>query len=153
MSLKKEVKLEEELSIDQKMITNLLFTGNWINEKSTDFFKKYDLSIQQYNVLVILKEKDNEPANLGEIQERMTSPMSNTTRLIDKLQNKELLTKVRCEENRRKVEIRISKNGTLLLEKINKEISSHGGSGVIGNLTGNEANLLNDLLKKLRNKN
>ena len=108
MSIGQEIKSSVELSLNQKIVINLLKTGSWINECSGDYFKQYDLSMQQYNVLRILRGKKGESANLSYVQERMISPMSNTTRLIEKLRLKGLLTRVLCENNRRKIEIDIT---------------------------------------------
>ena len=152
MSIEKEIKASVKLSIHQKTVINLLFTGGWVNEKSTEFFKQFDLSTQQYNVLRILRGQKGEPANLCDVQERMISRMSNTTRLIEKLRIKDLVTRVQCEENRRKVEIRISQKGLDLLALIDTKIGVHERN-VTGNLTNEEAHLLNGLLDKLRVKN
>jgi DNA-binding MarR family transcriptional regulator len=149
MNIEEEIKSTVVLNRNRKTVINLLFTGNWINEKSSEFFKQFDLSPQQYNVLRILRGMKGEPANLMHIQERMISKMSNTTRLIDKLKSKDYLTRVQCEKNRRKVEILISNNGLQLLSDIDQKIAKHEES-VVSNLTEVELDTLNILLDKLR---
>ena len=151
------MKIEEELKIDQninpkkKVILNLMYTGNWINEKSSEFFKFYDLTSQQYNVLRILRGQKGNPINLQDIQERMISRMSNTTRLIEKLKKKELVTRVTCEKNRRKIEIGITAKGTTLLSEIDKHIENHENN-TTSQLSEKESIILNELLNKLRGK-
>jgi DNA-binding MarR family transcriptional regulator len=81
--------------ISKEMIHNILVTNNWINEKSNSFFKKFNLSLQQYNVLQVLMEKQEESYALREIQIRMLSKMSNTTRLVGQLKNKGFATRSR----------------------------------------------------------
>jgi DNA-binding MarR family transcriptional regulator len=153
MSIGQEIKSSVELSLNQKIVINLLKTGSWINECSGDYFKQYDLSMQQYNVLRILRGKKGESANLSYVQERMISPMSNTTRLIEKLRLKGLLTRVLCENNRRKIEIDITDKGLDLLKEIDGNMDAHQES-ITKNLTMKEIALLNDLLTKIRiNKN
>ncbi len=149
MSIEQEIKSTVKLSLNQKIVINLLMTGSWINERSAEFFKQYDLSTQQYNVLRILRGQKGESANLSDVQERMISPMSNTTRLIEKLRLKGLLTRVLCKNNRRKIEINITKRGLDLLTKIDSEIDAHQNN-ITKNLTMKELELLNDLLNKLR---
>ncbi|WP_139958102.1 MarR family winged helix-turn-helix transcriptional regulator [Flavicella sediminum] len=134
--------------IKQATVIKLLAAGNWINEKSTEFFKRYDLSTQQFNVLRILRGQKGEPANLCDVQERMISKMSNTTRLIEKLRIKGLLHREQCEENRRKIEIRISKKGLNLLAEIDEEIDKHENK-VTEKLSLEELKNLNKLLHKL----
>ena len=151
------MKIEEELKIDQninpkkKVILNLMYTGNWINEKSSEFFKSYDLTSQQYNVLRILRGQKGNPINLQDIQERMISRMSNTTRLIEKLKKKELVTRVTCEKNRRKIEIGITAKGMTLLSEIDKHIEDHENN-TTSQLSEKESIILNELLNKLRGK-
>jgi len=146
-----ERQLESQSNLDpfRKVLLNIMFTGNWGNEKATDFFKQYDLTSPQFNILRILRGQKGKAINLQDVQERMISKMSNTTRLIEKLRLKKFVTRVQCEENRRKIEIRITKDGLKLLDKIDKTISEHEEK-MTENLTKEEAITLNELLNKLR---
>jgi len=149
------MKLEDELKQSkfkdefQRVMLNIVFTSGWVEVSILHALKKYDLSSQQYNVLRILRGSRPHPLNLSDIQERMMDKMSNATRLVEKLRQKGLLTRVQCEQNRRKVEIEITEKGVQLLaeldpimEKNNKTITRH--------LTSEEAHQLNMLLDKLR---
>jgi len=73
--------------------------------------KDFDVSIQQFNVLRILNGAKENTVNLNYIQSRMIHKMSNTTRLIDKLVDKGLVSREICKENRRKIEVKISQKG------------------------------------------
>ena len=64
--------------------------------------KPFEVSIQQFNVLRILRGRKGVPANLSTLNERMVTKMSNTTRLVDKLLAKGYVDRVVCESNRRK---------------------------------------------------
>ena len=132
-------------------IENILQTGNWMNEKFSDHLKQYGLSIQQYKVLRSLRGLKGEPANLQTLQGEMVSKNSNTTRLVEKLRLKGLITRVQNEENRRKVEIRITDGGLDLLSEIDI-IHDEFENDIVENLTDKEIALLNNLLKKIRNK-
>ena len=132
-------------------IENILQTGNWMNEKFSDHLKQYGLSIQQFKVLRSLRDLKGEPANLQTLQAEMVSKNSNTTRLVEKLRLKGLITRVQNEENRRKVEIRITDDGLGLLSEIDT-IHNEFENDIVENLTEKELALLNDLLKKIRNK-
>mgnify|MGYP001803271434 CR=1 FL=1 len=111
LSIEKIIKTEIKLPISRKVIVNLLHTENWMMDKINLELKPFDVSIQQFNVLRILKGQKGKPANLSTIQERMVNKMSNTTRLVDKLIAKEFVTRITCPSNRRKVEITITKQG------------------------------------------
>ena len=132
-------------------IENILQTGNWMNEKFSDHLKQYGLSIQQFKVLRSLRDLKGEPANLQTLQAEMVSKNSNTTRLVEKLRLKGLITRVQNEENRRKVEIRITDDGLGLLSEIDV-IHNEFENNIVENLTDKELALLNNLLKKIRNK-
>lgn len=132
-----------------KTINNLLSAGNWVYEKSAEHLKQFALSVEQYNVLLILNDLGGEPANLSTIQESMISKMSNTTRLVEKLRLKGLLTREQSQENRRKVEIRITEKGILLLNEIEKsQILKE--KEIVKNLTKRDMLTLNKLLDKLK---
>ncbi len=141
----------DELNLPDLIIANILHTGNWMNEKFSDHLKQYGLSIQQFQVLSSLRVLKGEPANLLTLQAKMVSKNSNTTRLVEKLRLKGLITRIQSEENRRKVEIRITATGLNLLNEI-ETLHSDFKNDIVGNLTNDEILTLNKLLKKIRNK-
>jgi len=142
---------KDELSLPDYTIENILQTGNWMNEKFSDHLKQYALSIQQYQVLRSLRELGGEPANLLTLQAEMVSKNSNTTRLVEKLRLKGLISRIQSEENRRMVEIRITEEGINLLAEID-DVHTEFKNDIVDGLTDNEILTLNKLLKKIRNK-
>ena len=142
---------KEELNLPDYTIANILQTGNWMNETFSDHLKQFALSIQQFQVLRSLKKLNNEPADLQTLQAEMVSKNSNTTRLVEKLRLKGFITRFQNEENRRKVEIRITKQGLELLNEI-EIIQKEFENEVVSNLSENEILTLNKLLIKIRNK-
>ncbi|OUR94281.1 MarR family transcriptional regulator [Flavobacteriales bacterium 34_180_T64] len=149
MSIEDDIKSTIKLKEDQKTMINLLYTSNWLKEKSMGFFKDSDLTSEQYNVLRILRGQKGNPANLSTIQERMLNKMSNTTRLIDKLIKKELVTRQTCESNRRKIEIYITNKGLKLLADLDSVVDDNNKE-LTKNLNTSELETLNKLLDKLR---
>ncbi|WP_371812565.1 MarR family winged helix-turn-helix transcriptional regulator [Aquimarina sp. U1-2] len=143
------IKTNVQLPVAKKAIVNLIYTENWLMDKINLALKPYDISVQQFNVLRILKGQHDKPANLSTIQERMVSKMSNTTRLVDKLIAKEYVKRNICESNRRKVEITITDKGKSFLDQINPKMNSFENS-ITANLTNKELIILNELLNKLR---
>lgn len=140
-----------ELNLPDSTIANILHTGNWMNEKFSDHLKQYALSIQQFQVLRSLRVLKGEPTSLLTLQAEMVSKNSNTTRLVEKLRLKGLITRNQDEENRRKVEIRITEIGLKLLAEIDT-VHSDFENDVVGNLSNNEILTLNKLLEKIRKK-
>lgn len=137
------------LPLSRKLTINLLYSANWANDIITEAIKPFDISLQQFNVLRILRGQKNKPANLSTINSRMVSKMSNTTRLVDKLITKGYTERTVCPSNRRKVEITITEKGLLLLEKVDPVINN-AENKVTEQLHEDELELLNKLLNKLR---
>lgn len=144
--------IKSTVAIDEtkKIILNVMFTHTIISERFNDVLKPYDLSSEQYNVLRILRGQKGNPANMCIIQERMITKNSNTTRLIDKLLLKELVTREVCPENRRKIEVLITKKGMQLLEELDPKVLENEQQ-FANNLNTDELEQLNTLLEKYRN--
>ena len=114
--------MEEQIIRDT--VISILKTGYKINDELSSLFKKFDISLPQFNVLRILRGQKGKPANLSTIQERMVHKMSNTSRLIDKLILKGFVKRNICENNRRKIEIYITNSGLQLLDSIDDLLNS-----------------------------
>lgn len=137
------------MAIAKKTMLNILYTQNVISEKFNEVLKGYDLSPEQFNVLRILKGQNGKSTNMCVIQERMIAKTSNTTRLVDKLLLKELVTREICPGNRRKMEIAITQKGLDLLTEVNPKVDRHE-SIFAQNLDPEELEQLNILLEKFR---
>lgn len=107
------------MSISSKDVVIEIIKSNCrVGEELAHALKPYEISLQQFNVLRILRGQKGIAANLSTVQERMVNRMSNTTRLIDKLIDKNYVKRSICEKNRRKIELFITKKGMKILEKI-----------------------------------
>lgn len=128
-----------------KALINIKYTANWLYSKEIDYFKPYGISPQQYNILRILRGA-GEPIKVQVIKERMIERAPNATRLMDKLCDKNLIERSRCDHDRRVVYIHISKKGLKLLE----EIDVNTDINFMNKLSEEEAELLSNLLDKIR---
>ena len=111
MTLENFIKPNSPLSIPKKTVLNIIYTQNTISDKFNEILKPFDLSAEQFNVLRILRGQKEKTANMCIIQERMLAKTSNTTRLVDKLLLKNLVTRKVCSNNRRKIEVQITTKG------------------------------------------
>ena len=89
-----------------------------VNESVSKALKPFGISFQQFNVLRILRGQKGVAANLSTVHERMVNRTSNTTRIIDKLSDKNLVKRNICKQNRRKIELFITNEGLKLLSVI-----------------------------------
>ncbi len=150
MKIEEELKSTIPLDNSKKIILNLFYTQNVITDKLNEILKPYDLSAEQYNVLRILRGQKGNPANMCVIQERMLAKTSNTTRLVDKLLLKNLVTRNVCPENRRKIEVLITQKGLYILNELDPKVVEHENF-FSKNLNSEELEQLNQLLEKYRN--
>jgi len=151
MKIEDELKSTIDYDKSTRVVLNLMYTQVVISERFNDILKPYDISGEQYNVLRILRGQKGQPANMCVIQERMLARTSNTTRLVDKLLLKDLVTRNVCPENRRKIEVLITQKGLDLLTELEPKIKEYQES-FSKNLTEEELIQLNTLLEKYRTK-
>lgn len=149
MKIEAVIKSNITLSLSKNTVLNIMYTQNVLAEKFSEILKRYDLSSEQFNVLGILRDQESIPANMHAIQERMIAKTSNTTRLVDKLLLKGLVTREVCSKNRRKIEVSITQKGHELLNKIDPSVAIYEEK-FANNLTSNELKDLNYLLEKYR---
>ncbi len=149
MRIEDEIKQKEFKSSYLKAYVNLIYTSNRMVDEQKAFFKKVEITHQQYNVLRILRGKYPESLNPGEIKSVMLDKSPDLTRLVDRLLVKELVERESCQDNRRKVNIKISDKGLKFLEDLEPMIVN-ATNQYEENLTDEEASQLSDLLDKLR---
>lgn len=148
MKLEDEIQQQKFKSIQQKLMLNLIYTSNWLNAKHDSFFKDSDITLQQYNVLRILRGQHPNPCSIKLIKERMLDRMSDASRIVDKLNTKKLLQRRECPNDRRSVDVIITDKGLELLKSLDHvdELSKQ----MLKSLSSEEINTLNALLDKLR---
>lgn len=149
MKIEDIIKSATPLSLNKRVLLNILYTQTVISDGLHEILKSQGLSQEQFDVLILLRELNGKCANMYMIQERMVAKTSNTTRLVDKLLFKGHVTREIFNENRRKIEISITPKGLLILEETEPKIKAfetkHGD-----NLTSYEMENLNFLLEKYR---
>ena len=150
-TIEEEIKQKEFINIFIKTDVNLLFTSSWLQNEFNRFFKKFSITRQQFNVLRILRGQHPNAASLGQITERMVERMSNATRLVEKLQQKGLVTREINLQNRRQLDIRITETGMTLIQKIDKVLIADNSPNRYKQASAEELELLNDILNRIRN--
>ncbi len=148
MRLEEAIKQKRFKSPFHKAVLNIRVTDGWLSGIILPVLKRYGLSEEQFNVLRILRGQHPHPSALQLISERMLNPMSNVTRLVEKLRLSGLVTRDTCPHNRRKVDILITEKGLALLEEVtpvlNQEMHKHQ------HISDEEVKTLNTILDKMR---
>ena len=131
-----------------KLAVNILYTGNWMHFSLNKALKPFGLTVQQYNVLRILRGQYPKPCTVNLIVDRMLDKSSNASRIVERLVAKGLAERKQCEKDRRAVDVVITQNGLDLLEQSDVKIEDVQHTYEV--LTDDEARTLNELLDKLR---
>jgi DNA-binding MarR family transcriptional regulator len=150
MSIDQDILQSKFRNEHQKAIVNLLYTYNWVTEKSKELFASEDITPQQFNILRILRGSHPTPLSTLQIRERMLDKMSDTSRIVDRLIAKGLVKKGVCKDDRRLVDVMITEKGKKLLERLDARQDEI--DNIIGNLSKKEATSLSELLDKIRAK-
>lgn len=148
MGIEQDIKQNQFASEKAKAAVNIIFTGNWIAQQQTELLKPFDLTVQQYNVLRILRGQQGKPITVLGITERMLDRMSNASRLVDKLLEKELVQRMECPNDRRAVDILILPKGLELLQAIDVLQEEWGNKHIL--LSDEKLIQLNSLLDEFR---
>lgn len=148
MKIEDEIQQKKFKDDYQKLIVNLLYTSNWINAHFEQLFKGSDITLQQYNVLRILRGQSPNPSSIKLIKERMLDRMSDASRIVDKLVAKKLVMRKQSDCDKRSVDVVISDTGLNLLQSL--DVLDEKSKELLKSLSQAEITELNNLLDKLR---
>ena len=148
MRLEEAIQQENFKSDYQKAVVNIMYTYFSLKEKLSNRMNDYGITMQQYNVLRILKGQHPKGITTSDIRSRMLDKMSDASRLVDRLEKQQLVVKKVNPDDRRLVIVTITDAGLELLHKIDLEKGSIEGFSAALNLE--EVAQLNVLLDKMR---
>ncbi len=148
MEIEKAIQQKKFKDPYERAMVNLLYTSSWLSYRQTAVFKKYGLSMQQYNILRILRGQHPEPITVNMLIDRMIDKSSNASRIVEKLRSKGLLERQTCPDDRRRVDVVITNEGLNILAKATEALAELHRS--MRSINEAEAETLNELLNKLR---
>lgn len=150
------MKLEEELQVKsfrnerQKLHLNLIYTYNWMIERLQKVFRAHGITMQQFNILRILRGQAGKPATIQMLKDRMMDKQPDASRLIDRLANKGLVRRQVSKHDRRKMDVFLSDSGSELLSVMDPEVEAF--DQLFDMLEEKEVEQLNELLDRIRDK-
>ena len=110
-------------SVAHEAVVALMRTADLVRRQMTALVEPHGITLQQYNVLRILRGAGDEGVPTLDVSERMIEQAPGVTRLLDRLEAKELIRRQRCEKDRRQHLCWIAPKGLALLEKIDTTTS------------------------------
>ena len=147
MSLEEEIKQRSFKTEQSKLIVNLIYTSNRLKERISARLKENGLTMQQYNVLRIVRGAGETGSTTSEIRERLLDKMSDTSRMVDRLVSMDFLEKVRDKQDRRIVFIYLTSKGEKL---VNLLIQREEVESLAAGMDEKKAQQLNELLDCFR---
>lgn len=149
MALEHDIKQNKFTSEYQKLVINIAYTNGYLTNLLNNFLKPYGLSMQQYNVLRILRGQHPEPVSINSITDRMIDKMSNASRLVAKLQLKSMVARNKCAIDRRQVDVCITSKGLDVLAEIDEKMINYENQ--FSHIDIGDAQIVNRVLDELRN--
>ena len=129
--------------IEEEAVLNVVRTAEVLQRVVVDFLKEFDLSPVQYNVLRILRGAGATGATCSQIGERLLTRDPDITRLLDRMETRGLIGRVRSSEDRRAIITRITAAGMALVDRIDeplrilhqKKLGTFGRDALLGLIT------------------
>ena len=148
MKLEEEIKQKKFRNEYHKLAVNILYTHGWLVNHNAEHLKKSGITGAQYNILRILRGQYPNPASVNLLKERMLDKMSDASRLVERLLQKDLVDRKICSDDRRRVEVAITERGLNLLKELDQKDDEF--DELFKNLDEVEVKTANDLLDRMR---
>src|ERR1700721_2419872 len=110
------------VSLEQEVYLSILRTASELSYSVDQFFRPFDITPSQYNVLRILRGAGADGLCRNEISERMVTATPDMSRLLDRMERAGWVTRERAEGDGRPVSTYITTSGMKLLETLEKPI-------------------------------
>ena len=148
MRLEDEISQKHFINEYHKATVNIIYSYNWLVSYQIQVLKPHNITLQQFNILRILRGQYPKPATIKLIKERMLDKMSDASRIVGKLRIKGLVERTICPSDRRNVDVLITEKGLELLAKLDHYTDEMNNK--LSALDESEIKNFNDLLDKLR---
>jgi DNA-binding MarR family transcriptional regulator len=136
----------------QEATVALLRTTDVVRRRLARIVEPVGITLQQYNVLRILRGAGGEPMSALDVAERLIEETPGVSRLLDRLVAKGLIQRDRCSRDRRRLECSITRKGLEVLARLDDPVT-RADSHALHVLTAREIATLSDLLARIRRAN
>jgi len=104
-------------------VVALLRAADRVRRRAARIVEPHGITLQQYNVLRILEGAREDGVPTLEVAARMIEETPGVTRLLDRLEAKAYIRRQRCPRDRRQHLCWLSREGTLLLDRLTPAMS------------------------------
>ncbi len=141
--------MQAKRTIEDEAVITLLKTIDHVNRITTEAMEPFGITSAQYNVLRILRGAGNEGLPTLELADRMVVHSPGITRMIDRLEKKKLVRRIRSKKDRRVVNCMITEKGLKLLSQMDQPVSEMNKK-IVQNLDSKQLDQLVTLLDRMR---
>ena len=146
---RRDTRQKTSANLPQEAFVSLARTEAVLHDGLDRVLGPHGLSLTQYNVLRILRGAGQDGLCRNEIGQRLITRMPDVTRLLDRMEAADLVSRVRSTEDRRLVNTTLTKAGRDLVDDLDNEINRvHRAQ--LGHLTDMELRTLIELLNRAR---
>ena len=150
-TLRDELKMTRPFkSVEEEALLSIARTAALLEHAGSEALKPFDLTITQYNVLRILRGAGEEGLCRNAVGERLVTRVPDVTRLLDRMEANDLISRNRGSEDRRFVSTYITDKGLKLLEKVDRELPAMHAA-MLGHVSQKRLRELIGLLEEVRN--
>ncbi|MEM1247523.1 MAG: MarR family transcriptional regulator [Acidobacteriota bacterium] len=109
-------------SLGQETALTLLRSADTVRRHFGAVLEPFGITLQQYNVLRILRKAGGDGLPTLTIVERMMEKTPGITRLLDRMERQDWVSRRRCTDDRRRVWISLTRKGRELLAQLDGPI-------------------------------
>ena len=150
--LQREIKQSKPFA-DQRVeaYLNLVRTADLLQRSVDHLLRPHAISTAQYNVLRILRGAGEQGLPVGEIGARLVTQDPDVTRLVDRLEKRALVERLRGTGDRRVVLVRITAAGMAFLDACDLDRQRDAAhQSTLGRLSASELTTLITLCERIR---
>lgn len=148
MNISIVLNLKDNIEPNKLAHINLLYSASYFRNLIALKLKPYGLTVEQFNVLRIIAGANSNYLTIKQIAARMIDKCSNVSRIIDKLESKKLLSRMKSPIDKRVSYLFMTAEGKAKIELVSANIQPFLDN--LLNLSDEESLLLNKLLDKAR---
>ncbi len=142
------VKVKQFASPWHRATINIIYTNNWLNVMLEKRANAKQITLQQFNVLRVLRGQYPKPVTNNLLKERLLTKTPDISRLVDRIVSKDLVSREKNSVDKRAVDLLITEKGLELLQEIETEMMLD--DVLPQNITAEDCLKLSELLDKFR---
>jgi DNA-binding MarR family transcriptional regulator len=137
-----------ETPLEDRLFVSILKSADSLSQEAELLIKSHGLTAAQYNVLRILRGAEPEGLLCRGISERMISRDPDMTRLLDRMEKRDWITRQRQKDDRRVIKTRVTHAGLALLKNLDQPVRElHKGQ--FRHMSGPRMKALAELLEEI----